>query len=195
MEKKNFVNVNINDLITAQDALYQAQKGIVAQLLGTEEYGYREIDNLLHRLQSNLQIYERGRVDDLGWAWGENYDRKIDRLETLIAAVTPVHNLIARACCGHFEDDTCEPCGGTGCRICTGQCEDCGDAGPHWSGLCPSCKDKDKCSCPICEDAKAISVHMQEVDHAFWAENKGRTLSDVVDANCKGDWDDNDIPF
>jgi hypothetical protein len=179
MEKKNFVNVSITNLVAAQNALYEAQKDVVAQLLGTEEYSYRDIDNLLHQLQSNLQNYEYGQREDLGWAWGETYERQIDRLETLIAAVTPVHTLIARACCGRFEDEQTE-------HTCM------------WETTCKICDEE--------QTSKAISIHTQEVDHAFWAENRGRTLSDVVDANCKGslsntidancnDWDDNDLPF
>jgi hypothetical protein len=166
MEKKKFMNVSIINLVAAQDALYKAQKDVVAQLLGTEEITYRAIDNLLHKLQFDLRNYEYGQREDLGWAWGETYERQIEKLEALISAVTPVHNLIARACCGQFEDEQTE-------HTCMWQDD-----------------------CKICEEAnEAISVHMQEVDHAFWAENKGRTLSDEVDANCKGGWDDSDIPF
>ena len=144
----NTNKIDIKKLVTAQNALYEAQKDVVAQLLGTEDYTYRQIDNLLHQLQFDLRNYEYGRSEDLGWAWGETYEKQISRLETLIAAVTPVHEVIARACCGRFEDED--------------------------------------------ETSKAISVHMNEVDHAFWAENNGRTLSDVVDANCKGN---DDLPF
>jgi len=179
MEKKNFVNVSIKNLVAAQDALYEAQKDVVVQLLGTEEITYRAIDNLLHKLQFQLENYQYGQEEGLGWAWGETYERQIEKLETLITAVTPVHNLIARACCGHFEDEQTE-------HTCM------------WETTCKICDEE--------AASKAISVHMQEVDHAFWAENKGRTLSDEVDANCKGslsdavdanckDWDDNDIPF
>ena len=45
----------------------------------------------------------------------------------------------------------------------------------------------------------AIAVHMDKVDHAFWAEMSNKvdaackgSLSDVIDANCKGN--DDDLP-
>lgn len=104
--------------------------------------------------------------------------------------------------------DDCEVCEGTGCRICTAACEECKLEGDFLAGLCPECEEKANAhwfcngtGCPLCrhvdgevKTSVAISVHTQEVDHAFWAEKRS-TLSDEVDAACKGDWDDNDIPF
>lgn len=111
--KKSYAEVDLRPIADAKYLVYQAQEAIVHELLGTTTPTLRQVNTLLNKLEAMLDSLRTGQEEDLGWAWGENYNRDIAKLETIVEAAKAVHAPWFAANSGVFEDEvwtTCQLC-------------------------------------------------------------------------------------